>query len=142
MKPIIVGELDSCATDSVLVLYPEPRYTPGWRLCHLILGLRREDYVEQFDRRNLLTGTKWSTKKAQAAADQLWLESEGAPLILLGGLVARAFGVSERLFDVTLRSSGQPIIVLPHPSKLCREWQVEGAYKRAQMLLCASGVLT
>ena len=129
-KPILIGELNPYGPDPEFAMYPSPRGCAGWRLCHLVLKMDPDDYLEAFDRRNLLVASKWSAPRAREAAAQLVRESNGAPLILLGAKVAAAFILTFQPFstgELPFRfappgfSLAQRYVMLPHPSGLCRE---------------------
>jgi hypothetical protein len=53
-KPLLVGEVNPYGGDPYYALYPAPDGCSGHRLCYLILGMRREDYLESFERINLV----------------------------------------------------------------------------------------
>ncbi len=132
MKPILVGEQNPYGADPYYALYPAPDGCSGHRLCRLILGMSRKSYLEAFDRVNLCDGP-WSMPAAKVRAEELidgGLSGgdEEQPLILFGAKVAKAFGVSYKPFE----QFGEDILVLPHPSGLCRLWGEAGAFERAR----------
>ncbi len=133
MKPLIVGESNPYGGDDYYALYPLPEGCSGHRLCCLILGMRRTDYLDVFDRCNLVQG-KWSLKAAKIRAEQLidgGLSggNEEQPIIILGSKVAAAFSLPFRPFE----QFGEDLLVLPHPSGLCRLWHEPGAIERARV---------
>lgn len=132
MTVVLVGESNPYSTDPRHALYPLPPNAAGGRLARA-LGLSARDYLRTFpDRRNLLPkGAKWSSPLARRGADDvLRAAPPGAVLILLGAKVSSAFGVDYRpaLFLPRMAHVGtdvprrRVVLVVPHPSGLCREW--------------------
>ena len=131
MKPILVGESNPYGRDPEFALYPAPQGCAGHRLCCLILGMRRQAYMNAFDRVNLCAG-KWSMREARWRAQGLLDggidgESPEQPIIILGSKVAAAFDLPFRPFE----QFGVDLLVLPHPSGLCRLWNEPGAFESA-----------
>lgn len=146
MKPLLVGELNPYGEDSVFALYPLPEGSAGWRLCALVLGMKRREYLARFDRANLCTG-KWSMKAArEKVAEILWLIDRPA-MVLLGKKVCDAFRFDFKPFTIQYPlpiddSARFPnIVILPHPSGRCRAWNEPGAFERARVVLREAGVL-
>jgi hypothetical protein len=139
VKPLLVGEVNPLSDRPEHALYPWPANCSGERLQRLVIGVSRPDYLRAFDRVDLCVG-KWSLRAARTRAAEL---APGRPLIiLLGTKVCSAFGVTYDPFTIIVTSqwSGR-FVVLPHPSGLCRHWQVAGAYLRARDVLKRAGVL-
>lgn len=127
MRPFVVGESNPYGADPGFALYPAPDGCTGERLCRRILRLSRGEYLAQWERRNLLTGDKWSVVRAREAAYTIAKECESGKIVLLGAKVAAAFGLPFRPFE----SVGGRVLVLPHPSGLSRLWNAPGAWDRA-----------
>ncbi len=125
-KPLIVGEMNPYGADPYYALYPAPDGCSGHRLCSLILGMHRKTYLESFDRVNLCDG-KWSMPAARKRAQELFTYK--GKIIALGAKVARAFEFNP--FEPFVISSH--ILVLPHPSGLCRLWHEPGAFEKARL---------
>lgn len=123
----LVGEANPYGRDPYFALYPVPDGCSGHRLCCLILGMSRSDYLSTFDRVNLCN-RQWDTKEAAARA----LTLGGRKCILLGSKVARAFEIPFRPFTLFRRDT---VLVLPHPSGLCRLWNVPGNIDLARRLV-------
>lgn len=125
-----MGECNPYGGDPHFALYPAPDGCSGHRLCCLILRMRRLDYLREFERRNLCDGG-WDARKAREAARQLvgWR----APVVLLGAKVARAFGIDP--FEPFTVLDDRKVLVLPHPSGLCRSWNDPGAFELARTLV-------
>lgn len=158
-KVLLVGEVNPYGPDSRFALFPRPRESAGGRLCHDVLGMREVDYLRSFDRVNLCVGS-WSLVKARARAEELLAEPR-AVIVLLGQKVATAFRVDfqpfthSRLYALEpapgrwyletepslLKSRPVTVVVLPHPSGLCRLWNEPGSFLRARATLRAAGAL-
>jgi hypothetical protein len=136
----LIGESNPYGDDPEFALYPLPVFATGGRLAK-VLGMDADEYLEAFERRNLLTGSGWSVTRARAAADEILMEhGRGDKLVLLGAKVAEAFYVA---FRVNLCSPRQipvgyrnPVtcdtLVLPHPSGRSREWNKPGMAARVR----------
>jgi hypothetical protein len=135
-KPLIIGESNPYGQDPHFALYPAPDGCSGHRLCCLILGMRRAEYLEAFERVNLCAGShatlfRWSMPEARKRAQELFCYA--GKVILLGSKVANAWGFSP--FKPFTIQDGGKILVLPHPSGLCRLWHKPGAFQRARDLV-------
>lgn len=124
-RPMLVGELNSRTNDPRYALWPSPKHCSGGRLCHKILNMAEDDYLRLFDRINLCVG-EWSLSRARRVAQEL--VHGGAKCILLGARVCSAFGVPYAPYG----ASGDRLLVLPHPSGLCRVWNQQDAVGRAR----------
>lgn len=136
MKPLLVGESNPYGTDPHYALYPAPIGCAGWRLCHEVLGLRDVTYLGSFERVNLLAG-KWSVPAAREAAAAIRFRHEGdltdplrqtrPAIILLGRKVADAFEIHDHSPApyVSMKHAPLTLVLLPHPSGLCRRWGAE-----------------
>lgn len=134
MKPLLVGEQNPYGGDPYYALYPAPEGCSGHRLCCLILGMRREDYLRVFDRVNLCDGP-WSMRQARKQANEL--RTRRGPLILLGSKVATAFGYKFTPFatDCDFDDPRATTIILPHPSGINRLWNRADSVSRARTLV-------
>lgn len=136
MRPLLVGESNPRGADARFALWPAPEGCSGWRLCRL-LGLTSEDYLARFARANLLTGGgEWDARAAREEADRRLDDPAGhGELVLLGRRVQAAFRLSSSVEPVRRlttnfgRAAGPfgagrawRVVVLPHPSGLCRSW--------------------
>jgi hypothetical protein len=157
VKPLLVGELNPYGPDDEFALWPAPPGCAGHRLCHRVLGLEPEAYLERFDRANLCAHA-WSARKARERAALCCAGRR--QLVLLGRKVWAAFGIApdQRVpfsvivlpaVHVVVRgyAGTRPIgpdgclVLLPHPSGRCREWNRPGAYERARAVLRSVGAL-
>lgn len=133
-KPIIVGESNPYGSDPDFALYPSPPGCSGHRLCCLILGMNHDDYLDAFDRVNLVVG-KWSMKVAKEKACEL-RRGEGRRFILCGRKVCDAFNTRFVPF-MAFSQGGDRFAVLPHPSGLCRLWGDPKAFAKARSAVLA-----
>lgn len=147
VKPILVGEANPYGGDPRYALYPEPEYSAGGRLCRLIMGLDPREYLRRFDRRNLCAG-KWGSVEARETAAAIGREvsmeyhlrgGPGRVVVLLGSKVCSAFGVRFEPFTA-LAQGDCGLVLLPHPSGLCRLWHEPDAINRARRTLRAAGI--
>lgn len=132
----LVGEHNPYGSDPSMALYPLPENAAGDRLCRKVLGMTHYEYLQKFERRNLLQTRdgRWSAPLAREAAQKVLREANGAPLVLLGARVAAAFGLPSLPFIVR-RQLPSPILVLPHPSGRCRVWNDARNFERARACL-------
>jgi hypothetical protein len=129
-KPILVGESNPYGPDPRYALYPDPPGCSGYRLCYNILAMSSYDYLRVFDRVDLVLG-KWKPKEARAAADKMIEAADFGTdyrAVLLGAKVCSAFGFPFKPFEVV----NEFLLVLPHPSGLCRIWHEPGAMEKAR----------
>lgn len=140
LRPLLVGELNPYGADPKYALYPLPEGASGDRLCRLVMGLQRAEYLRRFDRVNLCVG-KWSMKAARSEAQRIY-DDPPRRIVLLGRKVAAAFGFGAAAPPFSSMRAGEAaIVLLPHPSGLCREWNEPGAFDRARAVLRETGVL-
>ena len=147
MKTWLIGEQNPYSRGHEYDLYPFPENASGDRL-RKILGITVDEYLERFERRNLLhKGEKWGVKTAKAAADAVLAKAAGARLVLLGAKVTKAFGHEFKPFHlcfgvdydngVSHRSLNPYALILPHPSGLSRAWNDIDAVQKARDALVA-----
>ena len=147
MKPLLVGESNPFGGDPGYALWPEPAGCSGDRLCRFVLGMERMVYLRTFDRVNLLQlrpDERWSMPRARVHAEELRLRMDFAArpaVILLGAKVQAAFGLKALSpFAVVqvaavIDGSAWKVVILPHPTGLCRVWDQTGAVDRARRAL-------
>jgi len=145
MKALLIGESNPYGADPYYALYPNPKNSAGYRLCHLIMGLDTDEYLREYRRVNLCCRA-WSVREAREHAARLVREFrstsalEHVVLVLLGSKVTQAFGIRFEPFTTTT-DHNLIFVQLPHPSGLSRLWYEPGSFERARQLLRASGVL-
>lgn len=141
---VLVGQINPYGPAPANALLDYPEGSSGARLRD-ILGLRSETY-RALPRYNLCDYA-WRMGAARARAKEIDAAHPGDVLVLLGRDVQGAFKVraepftSTRLVSFARTSSGPwvqrdaPVVALPHPSGLCREWNEPGAVRRARAVL-------
>jgi hypothetical protein len=144
LKPLLVGESNPYGADPEMALLP----AVGGLLRSPVMGISRDEYLRRFDRANLCEG-RWSMPAARREVRRLIDERSGVPapanvLVLLGRRVVEAAfgrGYMPEPFTRWQSEGGPTLVVLPHPSGLCRLWSEPGAFERARAALRAAGVL-
>lgn len=96
MKPILVGMNNPISTRPGHELYPAPDHCTGHRLWQMLnsrTGASRLQYLECFERRNLVRGLQWDRLAARARAYEVVqeLRGSGRTVVLLGQSVREAF---------------------------------------------------
>ena len=133
-RVLLVGESNPYGADPRLALYPSPPGCAGARLCGILLMTGRE-YLQTFDRTNLLEGSRWSAPWARESANALSVGNRRRYRVLLGARVAAAHGVP--FAPYTFRGPCGHWLILPHPSGRSRLWCEPGAAERARRLVLA-----
>ena len=137
-RPLLVGEDNPYGTDPRFALFPLPKNSAGWRLCHVVLGMTPREYLGSFDRANLCS-EKWSWPEARSNARILSAKYDA--IVLLGKKVAKAFSFEKIPEPFYLIDVDRPYYVfLPHPSGRCRTWNEPGAIDRARGVMRAAGI--
>jgi hypothetical protein len=131
MSLVIVGELNPYGDKPEHALFPYPENSAGGRLCFKILGIRRTDYVS-LTRYNLCVG-KWSMVAAKKRALEITKLHSSDTLVLCGKKVQLAFHSGNNPSPVAhgVWRDGY-LICIPHPSGLCREWNVPGTVEKVR----------
>lgn len=138
---ILVGEVNPYGANSGYALYPLPENSAGGRLCRLIMRMEPRAYIRRFDRRNLCIG-KWQLSAARDEAARITAEvQDNADLVLMGARVCSAFRLKYEPFTIINADDRAVLVILPHPSGLCRLWNEPGAFERARSVLIKAGVL-
>lgn len=118
MKPVIIGMNNPLSQRAGFELYPHPPGCTGYRLWKMLFartGVSRKEYLEAFERRNLVTGVAWNAAAGRDSAARMRDGLRGRVVLLLGRAVQQCFDVPPLLVHpqyidgVTWRQ-------LPHPS--------------------------
>ena len=132
----LVGELNPYGADPRYALYHEPRNASGDRL-RRVLGLTVRTYVP-LPKYNLCEAS-WSTSAARSRAGDIMAEHK--VIVALGAKVRAAFmywriapGL-ELTAPFVLQGGEHTMVALPHPSGLCRAWNVRENVLRARELV-------
>lgn len=125
MKVLLLGMNNPISDDPECDLYPYPEGCSGWRLWKMLSdGTTRRQYLDAFDRLNLLRARQWSPIEARRAACALRPSLSGRVVVVLGTEVRAALGLPK---VPPLSAHREPIqvggieydmrwIAFPHPS--------------------------
>jgi hypothetical protein len=140
MRPIILGMNNPLSVDPRHALYPWPAGCTGhriWRLLQRRCQVSDAEYLEAFDRRNLVDGD-WSAAKAVRSAEDLRMELTArlstSVVLVLGEAPRRALGLPKILVHPETRD-GVIYRQLPHPSGRCLWYNDETCADLAAMVL-------
>lgn len=120
-KPILWGMNNPLSSSEGHQLYPAPEGCTGHRLYKMLHErlphVNRRNYLDTFDRRNLVTGRQWSSTLGHAEAERAFaaLWGSGRTIVLLGEDVRRCFG-HPRLLVEPQEIGGCTWRQIPHPS--------------------------
>lgn len=133
-RVVLVGELNPYQDRRDFDLYDEPGHSAGGRLRRLVLGVKKETYFRYFIRRNLCVG-RWSMPAARRELEELGRLLPGRVFVLLGNKAKAAGGFKDMKAFETTTDGSSTIVCLPHPSGLCRAWNIPGAFEQARKIL-------
>lgn len=112
MKPVILG-MNSKTGEALGLL---PTTGAGARLWRCT-GFTLREYLDSFDRMNLLEEPEWDRNAAKESAKRVRERLRGRTVIVLGSQAWTALSLSKRLpFDPCETSEGTRWFLLPHPS--------------------------
>ena len=123
MRPVLLGMNNPNSEYPEFSLYPDPPGCAGWNLWKHS-GLSREEYLEQFERMNMLNGRQWIPSHAREAAEELRTTLASRTVVLLGEDVARLMWVGDTTphYKWVCKPEGGWWAKIPHPSGRCRHW--------------------
>lgn len=121
MKPILIGQNNPVSQLDGHQLYPYPPNCTGHRLLCMLQErqptVTRRQYLDTFERRNLVTGVAWSRAlgrdEANRVVAELW--GSGRTIVLLGREVQSAFAIPPLLLHPQMIGSAT-WRQIPHPS--------------------------
>jgi len=117
MRAILLGMNNPYGADPEYALFPAPEGCAGHRLWQLLRegapGVLRQQYLDAFDRRNLVAGV-WSMATARAVAEN-FDPPRGSTVVVLGAGPRDALRLPEGLVHPHVRG-GVTYRQLPHPS--------------------------
>jgi hypothetical protein len=120
-KPMLIGMNNPVSQDDGHQLYPYPPGCTGHRLYEMLRerlpSITRRQYLDTFERRNLVTGREWSRTLGRDEANRIVAEmwGSGRVIVLLGREVQAAFAVPPLLLHPQV-IGGATWRQLPHPS--------------------------
>lgn len=133
-KPILVGMNNPQGN---IPFFPHPPGCSGHRLWQMLsskTGCFRQEYLDTFDRINMIPDKVWSAGAALAAQEPTWRLLEGRTVVLCGRAVPVALGYSRTpwsglagLYEVKYRCT---LYFIPHPSGMNR-WYNDPANRDA-----------
>ena len=121
LRPVLIGMNNPLSDQDGHQLYPHPEGCTGhrlWMMLHERLPqVGRRQYLDTFERRNLVTGVHWSTPLGRQSAARMSAEfwGSGRTIVVLGEDVRRCFGLPKLLVE-PLVVDGCTWRQLPHPS--------------------------
>lgn len=128
------------STRSGFELYPLPTGCTGHRiyemLCSRLPNVTRRQYLDTFERRNLVRGVDFDKTRAKARAHEIMCELEGSgrTIVLLGQDVRRAFNIPPLLIHPQV-IGGCTWRQMPHPSGRNLFYNVPENRKVVELLL-------
>lgn len=120
-RPVLIGMNNPVSSRPEHALYPHPPGCTGNRLFEMLKSrvpdVTMHDYLERFDRRNLVPRKSWSAAMAAKHANVLFLEffGTGRTVVLLGADTVKAFNFPRLLIHPTI-TGGATWRQIPHPS--------------------------
>lgn len=142
MKPIILGMNNPISSDPAHALYPSPEGCTGhrlWRMLNARTGCSRSEYLEAFERRNLISQKTWPNMGlARAAASEFLRElcSRTEPLtVLVLGAEPRDALRLPRVLVKPVEMYGVTWRLVPHPSGRNLWYNVKGNRETVELLL-------
>lgn len=122
---VIVGMNNPVSSAPEHALYPLPRHHAGGRLWQMLCdecGATMRQYVDAFERLNLVTGPAFASMIAVARAGELRPTLAGRSVVLLGQEVRKSFGhlrrelVGDAYFEDCPDGQVITFYQVPHPS--------------------------
>lgn len=136
MRPVLLGMNNPQSQRPEHALFPHPPGCTGHRLWQMLnerTGCTRRQYLDAFERRNMLTGP-WNMQRAKLVAPQLVEMFQGRVVVVLGSQPRRALGLEECLIHPVERD-GVTWRQIPHPSGLNRWYNDETNRRLVAMML-------
>jgi len=120
-RPVLIGMNNPISGDPKHALFPYPPGCTGHRLLTMLQsrlpGVSRRQYLERFDRRNVVSMRSFDAKLAREGAAKLDHEffGSGRTIVLLGNDTVAAFGHPRLLIHPQV-IGGSTWRQIPHPS--------------------------
>jgi hypothetical protein len=120
-RPVLIGMNNPLHDDPKYALFPAPEGCTGHRLFKMletrVPDVRRQQYLDRFDRRNVMNARIFNKKMAREGADRLYSEffGSGRVIVLLGADTVAAFGHPRLLLHPQV-IGGSTWRQIPHPS--------------------------
>lgn len=139
MKPILIEMNNPVSSAPGHELYPYPPGCTGHRLLSLLQErlphVTRREYLDTFERRNLVARKTWDRASGREEAERVYAElwGSGRTVVVLGEAVRHAFGHPRLLLHPQV-IGGVTWRQLPHPSGL-NHWYNEADNRKVAGLL-------
>jgi hypothetical protein len=120
-RPVLIGMNNPVSSEPAHALFPLPTGCTGHRIYEMLLErvptVTRRQYLDRFDRRNVVNGRIFSKEHAREGAAKLELEfwGSGRTIVLLGVDTVAAFGHPRLLLHPQI-IGGATWRQIPHPS--------------------------
>jgi len=120
-RPVLVGMNNPLSSEPAHALFPHPAGCTGHRLYEMLKSrvphVTRREYLDVFDRRNVVSAMSYDREEARLGASRLYLEffGSGRTVVLLGAETVAAFGLP-RLLLHPQENGGCTWRQIPHPS--------------------------
>ena len=120
-RPVLIGMNNPLHSEPRYALFPYPEGCTGHRIFSMletrVPGLTRKQYLDAFDRRNVVNGKTWDKKLAREGAAKLEQEfwGSGRTIVLLGNETVAAFAHPRLLLHPQV-IGGATWRQVPHPS--------------------------
>lgn len=122
MKTVLLGMNNPLSDNLRHALFPYPVGSTGWRIWQLLRikdeTITRGQYLEGFDRVDLVLGLEWSNDLALQRASRLPSLYAGRTIVVFGDACRRAIGLPKMLIH-PVELHGVTWRQLPHPSGRC-----------------------
>lgn len=138
MRVVLLGMNNPVSENPRHALFPHPTGCTGWRIWQMIREARadtsRRDYLEGFERVNLLNSREWDSEEARAAAPAILRRLRGREVVVFGEQPRGFLGLPKVLIHPVFHE-GALWRQLPHPSGRCRWYNSDGCRMLASLLL-------
>lgn len=119
-RPVLLGMNNPLSSDQRHALFPHPPGCTGHRIYELLRtrvpGVTRRQYLDAFDRRNLVAGVAWRMDLARENGARLRQELAGRHILVFGEEPRRALDLPKSLVHPLVELDGTTWRQLPHPS--------------------------
>jgi hypothetical protein len=118
-RPVLLAMNNPVSSRPEHALVPYPPGCTGWRILEMLRerlpDVTKSQYLEAFDRRNLVDGKEWLPGEARDRAVEVIQELRGREVVVLGAATRKIIGLPELLVH-PLQWKGATWRQLPHPS--------------------------
>lgn len=144
MKPVILGINNPHSRDPAKALATDPIGASGYRLWLMLKeaanrqgrDLSERDYMEGFDRRNLIDQKNYTNDQVRLRSSQILASLAGHRVVMCGTKVPYMLGLRYGGFDLVPRHAMAFVYwVIPHPSGLCRTYNDPAVREKVGNLL-------